>query len=184
MKVHATDPIKGRASVYKEWTLCGITAGKRIVSQNRYTVTCPECLQKFLENSQQQESSRQQQTTEHLTIDGIPVTVVSTPGFLESLQPQFYIRTFKHRSLDGCVLWWGPNDCGYTSDLNGAGKYTAEQIAAWERHSEWSDENIAVPVDFVERSARIRRVVDPGDARNAIYSTAERLRAALAREAA
>lgn len=35
-------------------------------------------------------------------------------------QPDYVIWSFEHRQ------WWGPDHCGYTSDLSLAGRYTAE----------------------------------------------------------
>lgn len=41
----------------------------------------------------------------------------------ELMQYRCVIWSFKHRK------WWGPERCGYTDDLNGAGRYTAQEAA-------------------------------------------------------
>jgi hypothetical protein len=37
----------------------------------------------------------------------------------------FYILSLKHTRGD-YILWWGPNRCGYTTDLKNAGLYSEE----------------------------------------------------------
>lgn len=80
----------------------------------------------------------------------------------------FYVATFRH-PWQGHVLWWGPNNAGYTPDLEQAGIYTEGDFG----------EDIRVPVEFVDK-LRVRRVVDPGDSLNTCFWDAERLRAAIA----
>jgi hypothetical protein len=31
-------------------------------------------------------------------------------------------------SIAGYAVWWGPDDCDYTEDMNQAGRYTQEQV--------------------------------------------------------
>jgi len=50
-------------------------------------------------------------------------------------QDLYFIRTT--RFVGNSLLWWGPNSCGYTTDLNKAGKYTLDKAIA--RDSHWTE---------------------------------------------
>jgi len=48
----------------------------------------------------------------------------------KNIPPRFYIIvSFKHGS-NGNLCFWRPNNCGYTTDLQQAGRYTEEQVKA------------------------------------------------------
>jgi hypothetical protein len=95
----------------------------------------------------------------------------------------FYIRSLKHErgygSKEHTVIWWAPNQRGYTNDVKHAGRYprkAAEEICGG-RNAEWLGEgkdkrlepnNVMVPVDValilgqlvVDRSALERRMLE------------------------
>jgi len=60
--------------------------------------------------------------------------------------PLFYLLDFRARG-DAC-LWWGPKRCGYTTSLDGAGKYTKEE-AEREQHGH-ADKLVAVPCELAD----------------------------------
>ena len=57
------------------------------------------------------------------------------------------------RSQDLCV-WWGPNCRGYTTDIERAGVYTADELKPWMRNA---IDTLAVP--SAQALADSRRVV-------------------------
>lgn len=85
----------------------------------------------------------------------------------------FYLASFK-RDGQGYLIWWMPNNAGYTSDLDQAGVYT-ELTPGY--HD--SDYTVPVPVRFIDQ-LRVRRMVDQGDSLNGSTWNAEKLRAAIA----
>ncbi len=40
----------------------------------------------------------------------------------------YRILSLAHSPWGNYAVWWGPNDCGYTSELNTAGVYSHEQV--------------------------------------------------------
>lgn len=87
----------------------------------------------------------------------------------------FYIASFRESgSRGGEVLWWMPNNAGYTPDLEQAGIYANPKPGYHD-----SDHTVPVPVSFI-RGLRVRRTVDPGDTLNGMFWSAEKLRAAIA----
>lgn len=70
----------------------------------------------------------------------------------------FYI--WDTRSNDDNALFWRPQGAGYTTNLDEAGRYTAEEIA--KRRLEWHQ--VAIPCDTVDpqshRCVKIRKLPD------------------------
>ena len=85
----------------------------------------------------------------------------------------YYLACFKDRRYDP-VLWWGPNNAGYTPDLEQAGVYTKLTPGYHD-----SEDTVPVPVSFISQ-LRVRRIIDTGDTLNQMFWSAETLRAALA----
>jgi hypothetical protein len=86
----------------------------------------------------------------------------------------YYIATFKQRAHNGEILWWGPDNRGYTPDLKRAGIYATPSPGYHD-----NEHTVPVPVSFVE-GLRVRHIVDPGDEMNGCMWSAEKLRQALA----
>lgn len=84
--------------------------------------------------------------------------VTDLPTEMQPGPKLFFLASYKHGFCNGCVMWWRPNECGYTPDIKQAGTYTAEQVAALE-----NDETVAVPVEWLHQNARIRMTVDVAD---------------------
>ncbi len=75
----------------------------------------------------------------------------------------FYILC-KERT-NGIATWWKPNEFGYTTNLDEAGLYTAEQAARIVRNAMGMD--VAVPKALITSNKIVtRRVVDLGDGHN------------------
>ena len=87
----------------------------------------------------------------------------------------FYLACYKRSLLGSPVLWWQPNDAGYTTDLNQAGIYLDPKPGYHD-----SDHTVPVPVSFLQ-GRRIRHEIDPGDSDNTMFFTAFALRTALMR---
>lgn len=86
-----------------------------------------------------------------------------TMADMESKTPQsaqasqnFYILSIKWTNGDLCC-WWGPKNCGYTTTLEDAGKYSAEEIADHPRYYNDGESTRAIPCGVVE--ARAKRTV-------------------------
>ena len=61
----------------------------------------------------------------------------------------FYLLSIKHSNGDSLV-WWRPNDKGYTSFLEYAGKYTQKQIDAKPKHYDNGHGSRPVPCEVAE----------------------------------
>lgn len=100
---------------------------------------------------------------------------VSAPASAAGESEGFYLASFKHQSGSGHVMWWRPNNTGYTSDLNQAGVYLKIEDGYHD-----TDYTVPVPVAVIEE-LRVRREVDPGDTLNNGFRNAKNLREWLAR---
>jgi hypothetical protein len=92
----------------------------------------------------------------------------------------YYLAAFQHGRWGGHVVWWRPGNAGYTNDLEQAGVYTQSQIESAPSYYDTGD-TVPVPVAFVNRMARVRRMVDVGDHGNQIFQSSKSLRTAMGR---
>ena len=113
---------------------------------------------------------------------------MSVPGTTPPNQPrartqrpateEYYLASFKHRGIGGFVLWWGPNNAGYYTDLQSAGIYTGAQINAKPNYYD-NEETIPVPVWFINL-VRVYRQIDPSHSENGCFRASNLLREAIA----
>jgi hypothetical protein len=94
----------------------------------------------------------------------------------------FYVATCG-REPYGYLSWWKPGRTGHTTDLEQAGVFSAEEIAAIDFESLIGPQNqtgqsVPVPVWFIPQ-LQVRRMVDLSDRRNRISLDPNTLRAAL-----
>ncbi|MBX6393487.1 MAG: hypothetical protein IRY96_08425 [Burkholderiales bacterium] len=66
---------------------------------------------------------------------------------------EFYILSLKWSPIDNRLVWWRPNSCGYTTELESAGRYTAEEIEARRSYYDNGDSTLAVPCKIAEALA-------------------------------
>ena len=59
---------------------------------------------------------------------------------------EYYILSLKHSPRDGLCVWWRPDNIGYTTELEEAGRYTLEQIDAQRDYYDNNKTTRAVPV--------------------------------------
>ena len=69
----------------------------------------------------------------------------------------------KDRS-QGIATWWRPNGAGYTTDINAAGRYSAED--SLQIVSSGQGKDMRIPVSAIDCLVMTRRIVDIGDANN------------------
>lgn len=80
-------------------------------------------------------------------------TDAPTPGE-PAAEPKFYILDVEaSRRLD-LALWWGPNNSGYTTRLEDAGLYTAEQVRSDQSYYDNGDRAKAFNAVVIESFAR------------------------------
>lgn len=91
-------------------------------------------------------------------------------------EPLYFLVSFKRRFADGLVIFWGPNEAGYTPDIKQAGAYNADQAARLA-----DDDTVPVPVDWLHQNCRVRMCIDQGDthATKGMFWNADNLRAAV-----
>jgi hypothetical protein len=79
------------------------------------------------------------------------------------MKTEYYILSLNHSPADGCAIWWGPNDAGYTTNLMQAGKYPAEKVEASPNY--YNDGTATRAVKCSEVEAKVRLTVDWNKAR-------------------
>ncbi|HDR3524331.1 hypothetical protein ACTFSJ_27605 [Bacillus cereus group sp. MYBK12-2] len=62
----------------------------------------------------------------------------------------YHVLSLKWSEGKDLLVWWGPNNSGYTNDLTQAGVYTEDEILS--QYSYYNNENTkAVPTDLVQK---------------------------------
>lgn len=74
-----------------------------------------------------------------------------------------YLLLSKHRT-HGIALWWRPGGCGYTTDINEAGRFDKEEAVRIAKDSHGDD--VPVPESAIGSIITTRTVVDICDASN------------------
>jgi hypothetical protein len=74
----------------------------------------------------------------------------------------YMILSLKWSDSANALVWWCPNNAGYTTDIDKAGRYTAEQVMQKASYYDNEDTTRAVPLyDVMEGLiGPIRRIVD------------------------
>lgn len=62
----------------------------------------------------------------------------------------YYILSLKHSPVHGDALWWGPDNCGYTADLNHAGLYDEDGVRAKPEYYNNGKDTKAIPWPLVK----------------------------------
>ncbi|MGN4127663.1 hypothetical protein ACMGD3_22035 [Lysinibacillus sphaericus] len=72
------------------------------------------------------------------------------------MSQQYYLLSIKYSNSKNTVTWWGPDNSGYTDDIEEAGIYSEERIR--EGGIYYSNQGV-MPVPVVKVQAAIKRVV-------------------------
>ena len=72
-----------------------------------------------------------------------------------ALPREYYILSLNHSPADGCALWWGENDAGYTKNLLKAGRYPAKKVMENLWYYNDGTATRAVPCDEVEATVML-----------------------------
>jgi hypothetical protein len=67
----------------------------------------------------------------------------------------YYILSLKHSKGSDALLWWGPQNCGYTIALDKAGKYSQGQIDAQPHYYNDLRDTMAIRCEDAERLAHM-----------------------------
>ena len=68
---------------------------------------------------------------------------------------EYYILSLNHSPADGCALWWGANDAGYTKNLLTAGRYSEARVKEMAWYYDDGQQTRAVPCDTVEATVML-----------------------------
>lgn len=74
---------------------------------------------------------------------------------------QYYLMSIKWTNGDN-IVWWGPNDSGYTEDIENAGIYSAEQI---KQHSIYYSNQGVMPVAVEKVQQANKRITISNDSK-------------------
>ncbi|MFJ7950368.1 hypothetical protein ACIQZG_02450 [Lysinibacillus sp. NPDC096418] len=72
------------------------------------------------------------------------------------MSQQYYLLSIKYSNGKNTVTWWGPNNSGYTDDIEKAGIYSEEQI---QKQSFYYSNKGVMPVPVEKVQAATKRVV-------------------------
>ena len=86
---------------------------------------------------------------------------------------QFFILSLRHSPADGHALWWGPDNRGYTTNLNQAGRYTEAQVQAEPLYYNDEVNTRAIPCETIAAKVQVLRVVRWLDAKAVGEAVAE-----------
>ncbi|MEN6567172.1 MAG: hypothetical protein ABFC57_12830 [Veillonellales bacterium] len=64
---------------------------------------------------------------------------------------EYYILSLKWSKHQDEFCWWGPNNCGYTSNLKQAGLYTKEQIESDKNYYDNGETTKAIPASSIDK---------------------------------
>lgn len=76
------------------------------------------------------------------------------------LTDQFWLIQDTRQIVGNCILWWGHNGGGYTTELEKAGRYTEDEAKAQEKMRDGQDRAIPLSVAKQFTSTHVR--VDTG----------------------
>ncbi len=79
------------------------------------------------------------------------------------MSQQYYLLSIKHSDAKNAVIWWGPNNSGYTDDVEKAGIYSEECI---KKRNIYYSNNGVMPVPVEKVQAATKRIVVLNDTEN------------------
>lgn len=87
---------------------------------------------------------------------------------------KFHILSLKWSSSKDLLVWWGPNDSGYTIDLSKAGIYTEDQINKRRGYYDNGTSTKAIPIESIEKAHVIRAAINDSESILALGWTREK----------
>lgn len=66
---------------------------------------------------------------------------------------EYYILSIKDPLNRQWLLWWGPNNGGYTHSLDDAGRYTRKEVLARLRYYHNGESTLAIPCELADEEA-------------------------------
>jgi hypothetical protein len=75
---------------------------------------------------------------------------------------KYYLLAIDKTKNSPFLVWWGPNDCGYTQNIERAGIYTEEQIKRDPNYYD-NDECVPVPVEEIDKLKTARMAINDSE---------------------